>query len=297
MGLILISPTPLLGVKTGLFLGLAYLTKASLLPAIIAFVFVFILKILFEYSNEKKIWERQFSRKIMIYNFASLSLVLIAFLSILFPYLQESKQTYGHYFYNVNSTFYIWNDSWDEVLRGPIYANNGVWPDLPRYQLPSFNEYVRNHSFQQVKDRFLVGLKAQLHYLTVPNAKINYLLIYAVSLFFFFAPKKQWGYLKKMIAQYWTLLLFFLLNLGGYMFLFSWYFPIAGGPRFIYGLFLPSLFLIFAVIKKITREDNKMRFANNIRWFNYLDIIIFSFLIYDFYYVVMLKFPNGYFGS
>jgi hypothetical protein len=87
MGIMLIRPSLFRGIITGVFLALAYLTKASLLPAIIAFVFVFILKTLSLSYDKAKIKKDSLSKQEVAYNFFSLGLTLAVFLLIMFPYL------------------------------------------------------------------------------------------------------------------------------------------------------------------------------------------------------------------
>ena len=47
-----------------------------------------------------------------------------------------------HIFYNVNSEFYIWADSWEEIVDG-VRANNDRigWPTMDESELPSFFFY------------------------------------------------------------------------------------------------------------------------------------------------------------
>ena len=67
-----------------------------------------------------------------------LMLIVFTFLAVEYPHISNSKRIYGHYFYNVNSTFYIWYDSWDDVMQGTrVHGDRVGWPDMPEDQIPS----------------------------------------------------------------------------------------------------------------------------------------------------------------
>ena len=45
------------------------------------------------------------------------ALVGVVFLATVSPYLHTSKERFGRWFYNVNTSIYMWADSWDEVKQ------------------------------------------------------------------------------------------------------------------------------------------------------------------------------------
>lgn len=90
---------------------------------------------------------------------AAAALVAAGFLAVLSPYLMENKRTFGRYFYNVNTTFYIWYDDWPQASGGTILHGDGVgWPTLPASELPSASRYWREHSVNQIAARVGGGL-------------------------------------------------------------------------------------------------------------------------------------------
>ena len=92
-------------------------------------------------------------------------LTLLVFLALLFPYLQESYEKYGSHFYNVNTTFYVWYDSWEEARTGTLAAGDDVgFPDLPPEELPGLEKYLREHTLQQVIERFVNGANKLVSY-------------------------------------------------------------------------------------------------------------------------------------
>ena len=83
----------------------------------------------------------------------------LTFLAVLSPYLLNSKRAFGHYFYNVNSTFYVWYDDWPAASQGTYQHGDGVgWPKMPASEIPSLRKYLREHSAGQIAARITDGL-------------------------------------------------------------------------------------------------------------------------------------------
>ena len=81
----------------------------------------------------------------------------MAFLVVLSPYLLNSKRVFGHFFYNVNSTFYVWYDDWPAASQGTYRHGDGVgWPKMPAGEIPSMGKYLRGHSAGQIAARIRV---------------------------------------------------------------------------------------------------------------------------------------------
>ena len=50
---------------------------------------------------------------------------------MLSPYLRTNKTVFGRYFYNVNTTFYVWYDDWPQASVGTIKHGDDVgWPKM-----------------------------------------------------------------------------------------------------------------------------------------------------------------------
>lgn len=291
MGKMLIKPTFKLGLATGIFLALTYLTKASNLPAIAAFIFVFIVKEIVKFLQKNK------KKKYSLQPIVILTTTLLIFLLLIFPYLQESKRKYGHYFYNVNTTFYIWHDTYYEAVHDKNLAGHlEHWPNTPENQLPSLHKYVQEHTFSQAIERLSTGMKAQIGYLANPDTKINYLFIYGGTLLFLTATlgrKKR----RKIIAEHWAITLFFATILFGYIFLYSWYYPIGSGGRFIYSIFIPVMFFLFVATDTIIKNSKSKSKILGIPAFHFFESIVFTMLLFNIYYVITIALPSGYFGS
>lgn len=129
----------------GVLAALAHLTKAAVLPFLALFVGV--------YTVAAVVVRRRRRRSVMD-DVAVPAIVVATFLAVLSPYLVNSKQAFGAYFYNVNTTFYAWYDNWAQASVGTRVHGDGVgWPDMPADQIPSAAKYWRSHTLAQIASR------------------------------------------------------------------------------------------------------------------------------------------------
>ncbi|MBA2305487.1 MAG: hypothetical protein H0W08_23035, partial [Acidobacteria bacterium] len=91
----------------GTLAALSHLSKAALLPLVGLFLLVCAARALAPLLRRGTIDRRPAFRLAAIRSAGAL-VFLASFLAVLSPYLINSKKHFGHYFYNVNSTFYIW---------------------------------------------------------------------------------------------------------------------------------------------------------------------------------------------
>lgn len=257
----LLRPSVLLGIATGTVTALAYLAKASILPAVALFSVVYVLKYVFSWYKTRRLGSERSGVGVFFRGYIlPFLVVLIVFLSLLFPYLYENKQVYGQYFYNVNSTFYMWYDSWAEVEAGTEgHGDEFGWPDLPPEEIPTLGKYLREHTSQQIVQRFINGFESQWNNIIKPYGRFNFIAFYTLGLVIvaILNPCISFGLLRK----YWYLVLFFLGYMGGYLLLFAWFSPISDylDTRFTYGLYLPYLFSIFVALYQIAIQDPQVR--------------------------------------
>ena len=241
--------------SAGLLAGLSYLTKASVLPAVVWFVtcyFIFniavlIFKVIVNKINNELILQENHIFK----NIVFLGAFILIFLMTVSPYLQVNKRVFGHYFYNVNSTFYIWYDSWEEVVKGTRAHGDRVGcPIMPPEEIPTGGNYLREHTLSQLFARLANGFIVVTTNAMGGYGYAQYLCIYL--LICVMAIIKQYGsfveYLKwdNNFAVVISLVSYFLL----YFLLYVFGAAIFKGPRHALAQYLPALFIMFYFLSK-----------------------------------------------
>lgn len=275
MGLLLIRPSLKLSIITGILLGLGHLTKASILPGFLLFVVMFGIKHLVFYLRAER---NSLNFEPLKDGFKHLLLVVFCFLIIISPYILESKKIYGSYFYNVNSTFYMWYDSYEEAINGTIAHGDGNgWPDMPPDEIPSPSKYFREHSFADIVERIRYGLHWQMENITYQYSFFNYpILLIVVFLFVVLLNLKA---SVQLLRGNWIVVLFVVGYLLTYFSLYVWYSAISSMSRFLFALYLPLVFSVFVAIKKLTGEINLpfVKMAN---------VLVFLMVTIDIWYLV-----------
>ena len=133
-----------LAAAAGVLAALAQLTKAALLPFVVVFLVVYVAAAVARVGVGHR-------TRPLLREAAVPVLMVAAFLTVLSPYLLNSKRTFGSYFYNVNTTFYAWYDNWAQASVGTLRHGDGVgWPDMPADQIPSAAKYWRSHTARQI---------------------------------------------------------------------------------------------------------------------------------------------------
>jgi hypothetical protein len=290
MLMMLTRPTWIRAIATGIIAGLAYLTKGTILSSLPLFAFLYGIDLLL-LAVQKNINRNKEAVLIIARRAAYLLALLGMFAVIIFPYAQALKQRFGHYFYNVNTTFYIWYDDWAEVeVEEAKHQFVMQWPDhLAEDELPNLRNYLRDHTWEQIVDRLESGIRTQyknisLKSFSVINYWISYLLIFLFGIFI------QYEGFRKFVKSNLVPIAFVILYFAGYLFAFAWYCPIACGRRFIYALYIPFLIVIFLVMRELVkyqsrdpgREENKIDLS---RFFNASNLIMAISLIFDIWLV------------
>lgn len=230
-----------LALLAGITTGLAHLTKASVLPALVIWALVFAGQILWSFRANP--WRR----------LGMLALVLGSFLAVVFPYIRTSKQIYGSYFYNVNSTFVMWCDSSTEgydFLRA--HGNKDQWREVPPEERPSFQKYWREHSLRQMAQRIGSGTLE----LVTKNLRLighyKFVLALVIAGLVLFARHRRPAI--ALLAQNPFAAIYSLLFLGAYFLLFAWYAAISDDARFMLSMFLPFVFAASAFVFLLGRN-------------------------------------------
>jgi hypothetical protein len=307
MGWMLVKPSLWLAAATGLALALAYLVKASILPALALFLIVYIVQQFLLWNKERVIrYDSNASSKagpgFLRYRASSGVLMVLVFLTLLSPYLLENKRLFGSYFYNVNTTFYAWYDSWEQAAEGAkSHVDDQGWLDMPPDQIPSMGKYLRDHTPQQIYGRFISGFQSEFAVLRKPYGRFNFPAIYSFVLLVFCLYNIRLS--LKLSRRYIFLLVFALAYFGGYMVMFAWFAPIANFfmGRFIYGLYLPYLFSLFVALNKIVEEIKYIHLGGrSIRATDLVCVIhagIFLMVLYELYFFTPQRLVDRWYGK
>jgi hypothetical protein len=245
-------PSYLLAALTGVVAALAYLTKAAIQPGLVIFAVCAVAHWLWALSRKQGAGGAPLSSHYARVYAATVPLVLGIFLLTTFPYTSENKRVFGHYFYNVNSTFYIWYDSWQQAKQGTRAHGDRVgWPDMPADQIPSMSKYLREHSPQQIADRFTDGGLEVLRRVAGSYGYAKYALIYAACLIGAIAWKREQA--VGIIRRHPFLVAFLVLYFVAYFLLYAWYAEIEPGNRLILAQFIPLLFTLSMGLRALLR--------------------------------------------
>ena len=290
-----------LAIATGLVAGLGYLTKGTLLPGVGLFTTIYIIKEGVELRKHARSQGRT-GIHLAAQRMACLGLVLIVFGGVIYPYISQMKQRFGNYFYNVNTSIYIWYDEMEQAYLGEAryhFAERAP-AELPADQIPSLRKYIREHTLQQAFDRFKNGMYNELAVIGWQFSVTNYQLAYA-WIFFLALLVDQKNNLRTA-KKYPYVIAFALLFFLGYLAAFAWYSPIASGRRFVYGLYIPFLFAVFAAINGLARQQiiapsNGKTPLSLTRFFTTTNLIIFFTLFYNIWVVLTTSLFFDRYGS
>lgn len=283
-------------VFTGILLGLAHLTKASILPGLALFVGIANLQLIFRQVVKRP---SQPSVRQFFLDLSVPTLVLLFFLLTILPYIQNSKERFGHYFYNVNSTFYIWYDHWDEVEAGTkAHGDRLGWPDMPPEELPSAAKYFREHTPTQIFERFFNGFLVIM--ITTVNS-YGYLVYFCLlASFVLTVAIVNRQRTMAIIRKYPFITLFVTSFFGAYLLLYAWYWPISSGNRFILALFSPAMFTLAFVMYRLFEKQLSLKTSRHsekpINLGQLLNWILFAILLVDGYIILTVRVGTLYGG-
>ena len=296
----LISPKWYKPIGVGLLFALAHFSKASAMPGL--FIFASSHGILFLHKLFSRSLSSEQVRQILYYALAP----LVMFMVLLLPYFQESKERYGSYFYNVNTTFYMWYDSWEEVKNGTKLAGDrSGWPDMPDEEIPSLSKYLNEHSSDEIIDRFRRGITDSLRsgcYGKHSDYRYGYcsqvglsLIILGLGLLMLLFKGIRLQNSAKHIHIVWYILLFFVL----YALSFAWYRPIiGGGTRTFLTLLIPLLWTVgLAVHSPQIQSLQFTLFQQQVKVFHIVYLLMTLTVFYEIYLVVAFRAARMYGGE
>lgn len=296
MAKLLVRPSWKWAVLAGVMLGLAHLTKASVLPGMLLFLAFFGLKVI---GTLIRTWRRPAAEtaggRAIGGQLLTVGCVLACFLIVVFPYIRTSKQKFGRYFYNVNSTFYIWYDSWQEVRRGTrAHGDRKGWPDLPPDQIPSLGKYLRDHTTARIVQRVGDGAKVVLQNCAQSYGYHRYVIGYAA--FALLAAGIGFRRSGKDLARYGLPIGFAAAYVASYFVLYAFYAPIASGNRLTLALFLPLMFSLSVVAVRSGRELRIPLGRWRVSLLTAFNVLLTPLLAYDVYVILTHRITAVYGG-
>lgn len=282
----------------GVTFALAHFSKASALPGLIVYALSFTVPLIQGLRNHSG----QQSNHAKILGYAAAPVAIFAVL--LFPYFRESHDRYGHYLYNVNTTFYMWYDSWDEATEGTKKAGDRAgWPDLPADEIPSLAKYMSEHTVEDILHRFSGGAQRLLSTIcTRTDSKHkfgNCIHIAAGALIFLAVPaycfsRKRPQTLGAHLHAGAFALLFFIF----YVFAALWHDHIISGPRLMFALILP-LYWTFGLVERYAELDGYtyVFFGRQVRPIRIIYGVLIAIAFMQIYELVTFRAATLYGGS
>jgi hypothetical protein len=278
----LAAPRWWLAIVCGITMGLTHLAKASLLPAVGIWVMVFVVQIFYP-RNRLANHTGRLGRVGLMF------LVLATFLSVIFPYIRNSKRIYGQYFYNVNSNFVMWCDTSDEGWNFlNEWGDKDKWRALPPDQLPSAAKYWREHSIGQMADRLAHGLRrlASQNARLVGYYKFVIVLVMAGAVLLVRHRRRT----RQLLAEQPFAAAFCVLFFALYLALYAWYDQIVNDTRFILSIFLPFVFAASIFVLAVGRERVVAIFGRRLAFSQFFAGLLLALTVVDVLYNAALVF-------
>jgi 4-amino-4-deoxy-L-arabinose transferase-like glycosyltransferase len=285
-----------LAILTGIVAGLAHLTKASILPGLAIFLVLAGVKWGWVTLRSRHSSGDAIPAKFILSHLLAVLLVGAFFLITVFPYINTSKRVFGHYFYNVNSTFYIWYDSWEEAKQGTRAHGDRVgWPDMPPEGIPSMSKYLREHTLQQIIGRFVDGGQRVLYNVVHSYGYFKYIVVYLCLLII--AILRFWRRVRQAVMSNPILYLFLVIYFAGYLLLYFWYVPIAGGDRLILAQFIPLMFTVSNGLHTLLLSSRLKIRGHSVHTLVISNLAILLIVIADIYFVLTERVGTMYGGE
>jgi hypothetical protein len=240
-------PRLLLASLTGIVAALAHLTKAAALPLVVIFIVVWVGRELALTAARPAAGGGHggAAASIAAGRWAAGAVMLIAFLVVLYPYISTNKRLFGQYFYNVNTTFYVWYDDWATVSGGTIlHGDDSGWPGLPPSEIPSMGKYLRTHSISTILERFAGGAQDMIVRSYQTHGYLKYMVLYVAFAAALVAANRRAT--VTMIAGHQPLFAFLLLYAVVHLLAIAFYSPISGTgtTRFLLAHAMPLMFTL-----------------------------------------------------
>jgi hypothetical protein len=283
-----LNATALRAAAAGATAALAYLTKAALLPLI----GIFLATCAFDALRRLRV-EPQTARSPLI---AAL-VVATVFLAVLSPYIRTNRRVFGHYFYNVNTTFYIWYDNWPQASVGTIKHGDGVgWPAVPAEDLPSASKYWHEHTVAQMAGRIGGGLWDMLDRSYKTYWYFKYLVLY-LGMVIAIAIK-----CRPILAETWrrspAAVAFLLLYGITYLIGIAFYAPVSGTgtSRFLIAHLTPLFFVLSLFLVRESARRTEWSIGGTTIGVPHFHLLVSVSLAFDIAFVIWPRLMTTYGG-
>jgi hypothetical protein len=273
-------PAVALGVATAAAAGLAQLTKAAMLPFVGIFLAVYTWSAIRSLSGKNN--RGQVGRQSRSGRLAVAVVFTAAFFAVLWPYLSTSKRVFGEYFYNVNSTFYVWYDDWAHASVGTYMHGDGVgWPTTPEPELPSAVRYLREHTAGQIAARFVAGFEDMATKSVQMYEYLPYLVLYLMALSIVFITRP--AVVASIARSNMPLVVFLVLYAVVYLLAIAFYYPTSGTgtARFLLAHLAPLFFAISYLLSCRPLEQSRWRIGGARVGVRHFHLLVFGVLAVD----------------
>jgi hypothetical protein len=272
-----------LGVLTGVLAGVTQLTKATMSPFVALLLLVFGVQELIGLLRRKRAPGAPGRPRRALWGVAAGLAVAVCFLATIYPYIANSKRVFGEYFYNTNTSIYMWYDTGAEARAQLLSVTDGSGLVLvSRRTLPTLGTYWRSHSLAQIASRFREGLEDLVWRSYTAFAYWPFLVLYVVFTTVVIAANRK--AFSAVIRQ--NVALFTFLVLYGIVYLLSvaFFVPISstGGMRFFLAHVAPLLFVLSVFMARPPFSETRWRVAGMTltpRHFNLLVSAMLAFVL------------------
>jgi hypothetical protein len=227
-----------LAAATGALAGVTHLTKAMMPP----FVTVLIAALAFKGLRRRgELWLAG----------TAIALVVLTFLAVVFPYIANSKREFGEYFFNANTTYYMWYDTGAEAraILLPRTDQEGRI-SVPRDQLPNMSSYLATRTPGQIAARLGRGFKDMVVRSYTAYGYLKYVIIFAAVTAI--AIIAAWPTFRQLARARAPLLLFLVMYAGAFLVSTAFIDAVSGTgtTRFLLVHLAPLLFVLSQVLSR-----------------------------------------------
>jgi len=264
----------------GLFSGLAYLAKGSVQPLLLVFIGVSTLRWFWGWILSHWPGKTGTSLWIRRNHWFGLALLLFVHLMTCGPRLSHAYERFGDPFHSYPG-YWMWFDDFEDCYAWMNqYPNRAALATLPKADRPSFANYAKTHSNQQMLERLTHGVQVKLADLLAPpvtqqskkkpkpwKGLLEHRGWYLTGLFTIALGvlAASIGVGKKLPdrallhPESASVVLFVVGALCAYTLAYGWYTPIGRGDRFMLSLYAPLVLSLLWAAESILRRARRRK--------------------------------------